>query len=601
MQKHHKSTALTISQFAQNKARGLARKATSWGVLCLVIITLVGVAFYHYKEIKRGMEAMNVGLSQTLGLGGEFIPQQIMRGAISTGNFQGFWVYDKQGNLIAKRAKLSFLNPSIPKSIRIGIESFQVIVFRKAPLSLNNEKIGFILAAYHIPVLPLLFLLLVLVGMIILTSYFLKQSIYGLASDMTKPIIEMTESVNNKKESFIENSRKWNLLEIDKLYETFKDYLKQSKEAEDSLISSAINQRVASIAYKVRHDIKASLYIAENKLNEIPSNLSHVSSTFKSIFKRISNIAEDIPKFEENPSLAFDLQLENERQDIRNCHIASVVNEIANEFATSNLAGKDIKVKTEYKKRSFHLFCKVDIIKFKRVLVNLIKNSFESIQEKGFVEISLSHDDDFLHLFVKDNGKGITESQLRKVGCPGVTFRKEKGTGLGLSSSIDNIKCWNGSLSIESQPELGTQIKISLPLEEEDLLLPTEIFIEPHTEVIVADDDPLYLDLYRKKFSNMAFKKNHVRFSFWSNIRDAKTHLIQLIKKRKNYLFLSDNDFGKQEQRGLELIKELEIIDKSILISTDGANTRLLQECKKVGIPMISKSIVQDLAVTAIG
>ena len=599
MQKHHNQTP-TISQFAQNKAKKLSIRVTIWGILCFIVIALIGSSFYHYTEIKKGMSAVNKGLSQTLGLGGDFIPKQIMKGAISAGNFEGFWIYDNKGNLITKRAILNSLNPREVNSTRIEFHSAQPIIFTKAPLVLNNERIGLTVSAYRIPVYPILSLIFVVSAIITLIAYFLNSSIYELASDIARPIVEITNDINGENKKFIENKKKWNLLEIDQLYETFKEYLKESKKAEESVRLAMVGQQLASIAYKVKHDIKASLYIAENNLNKIPNELSYISTKFKSIFDRICNIADDIPQFEEFQRLQLKTEEEGAHH-LRSCHIASIVNEIVNEFSTSNLDGKDIKFQTQYKRESFHSYCKVDITKFKRTLVNLIKNSIEAIPSKGKVNLLLSNDDDFLYLSIKDNGIGMTEKQLKKTGLAGVTFKKDGGSGLGVSSSIENIKNWKGELKIESANGKGTTVKVLLPLSEENLLLPTQVFIEPNTEVIVADDDPLYLDLYREKFSSDNFKTRGINFTFTDNTKTVEKKLTQLAKENKKFFLLSDQNFGEKEKCGLDIIKDFGAIEKSILISSDGTSPRFLKECEELGVPMISKSIAKDVVFMAIG
>ena len=595
----HPNQILTISQYAKRRAKKLTAKITLWGTLCLTAIVLGGSGLYHYTEIKQGMKSVGEGLSQTVALGGDFIPKHIMKGAISTGNFKGLWIYDNQGNLMAQRVSQP-LDPSGVESIKMSIQSSQLISLCKSSLTLHDEKIGTLVAAYHIPILPIVVLLFIVGLTIIFISYLLNHSLYGLATDLTRPIIEMTWAVRSDKGKITESNKKWDLLEIDKLYETFKSYLKKSEEAEMAKRSAIIDRKVASIAYKVRHDIKASLYIAENKLNKVPNELSHISTTFKSILDRICNIAEDIPKFDKLQKL----QLETEEDGphcLRSCHIGSIVNEIVNEFTTSNLEGKNIEFETQYEKDSFHSYCRVDITKIKRTLVNLIKNSIESIPSKGKINILLSNDDDFLYLSIKDNGVGMTDGQLNKVGQIGVTFKKDLGTGLGLSSSIENIQNWKGKLKIESVHKKGTTIKILLPLSEENLLLPTQVFIEPDTEVIVADDDPLYLDLYREKFSGDDFKKRGISFIFTNNTTTVEKELTRLANKNKKYFLLSDQNFREKEKYGLDIIRDFEAIEKSILISSDGTDPSFLKECEELGIPVISKSIVKDIAFMAIG
>ena len=178
-----------------------------------------------------------------------------------------------------------------------------------------------------------------------------------------------------------------------------------------------------------------------------------------------------------------------------------------------------------------------------------------------------------------------------------MTFKGKNGTGLGLSSAIENINSWNGKIEIDSHFGKGTKIKIILPLEEENILFPTKIFIEPHTDVVVADDDPLYLDLYKTKFSNQNFKDHDINFTFFDHTSLVKCWIEKLKKKGRNYLLLSDQNFGPSQDLGLEVSKELGAQEKSILMTSDATKRELIGKSEKEGISLISKSILDNLEI----
>ncbi|GAH33365.1 unnamed protein product, partial [marine sediment metagenome] len=51
-------------------------------------------------------------------------------------------------------------------------------------------------------------------------------------------------------------------------------------------------------------------------------------------------------------------------------------------------------------------------------ITNLLKNSIDSIRKKGFIEVAVSGDNDFIFISVTDNGSGIDESDMDKVFNP---------------------------------------------------------------------------------------------------------------------------------------------------------------------------------------
>lgn len=538
---------------------------------------------------------MNKGLGSTLGLGGSYIPQHIMNGAIGTGNFQGFWIFDTDGALIDKRTADNALDPPKLNGLKFSLQNGQLLIFKRGPFTYLGQDLGSIVGAYHIPIAPLVSLMGLLAALFILISFIINRSINKLAEDITAPIVDMTNEINHLQR----NQRTWGLTEIDNLYATLKDYLKRSQEAEDKLRSAIVSKKVAFIAYKVRHDIKSSLYLAEGKLNAIPSDLSHITSGLKSIFERIYNIADDIPKFEGLDQFEDEFG-ESEDHDIRNTHIASIAAEIVNDFSTSNLDGKQIDFKLEYENESFHSFAKVDISKLKRVFVNLLKNSVDAISENGVITMILSNDDDNFYISIKDNGLGMTEDQLEQVGRPGVSFKNGQGTGLGLASAIPNVQIWNGTLDIESSVNVGTEIKITLPLAEENFLMPTQIVIEPNTEVIVADDDPLYRNLYEEKLKQDHFKKAQINCVTLVSINEVKDRISALSEAGRRYLLLSDHDYG-EETTGVELVSSLKDSSSSILVSSNGTNPKFLKTCAEASLQVISKSILDRVDFSVAG
>ncbi|MBN2519159.1 MAG: ATP-binding protein [Bacteroidales bacterium] len=98
-----------------------------------------------------------------------------------------------------------------------------------------------------------------------------------------------------------------------------------------------------------------------------------------------------------------------------------------------------------------------------QVLINLIKNSVESIDKKGIIEISARKDSNIsVKIIVSDNGKGISESELENIFIPFYST-KEGGSGIGLSLSQQIIKMHGGDISIRSKENSGTEITILFP------------------------------------------------------------------------------------------------------------------------------------------
>lgn len=106
----------------------------------------------------------------------------------------------------------------------------------------------------------------------------------------------------------------------------------------------------------------------------------------------------------------------------------------------------------------------------KQVLINLIKNAIEAMPEGGTVTIQSQEKNRFAVVSVIDEGCGIEQERLNKLGEPFYTT-KQNGTGLGLMVTKKIIEEHGGIFSIKSELNKGTAVTISFPLNinEEDI------------------------------------------------------------------------------------------------------------------------------------
>ncbi len=104
--------------------------------------------------------------------------------------------------------------------------------------------------------------------------------------------------------------------------------------------------------------------------------------------------------------------------------------------------------------------------KLHQAILNLLANAVDAISEKGEITIETKSQKDRLNIIISDNGCGISGENLKKVMDPFFTTKPPgEGTGLGLSITHSIIQEHEGSLTLQSTPDAGTKVKISLPKE----------------------------------------------------------------------------------------------------------------------------------------
>ena len=93
------------------------------------------------------------------------------------------------------------------------------------------------------------------------------------------------------------------------------------------------------------------------------------------------------------------------------------------------------------------------------VFINMILNSIESIQDKGWIKIEAEESPKVTEIQISDSGSGIPEEYIDKIFDPLITL-KERGTGLGLASCKNIINSHGGKIFVQNNP---TTFTITIP------------------------------------------------------------------------------------------------------------------------------------------
>jgi cell cycle sensor histidine kinase DivJ len=103
------------------------------------------------------------------------------------------------------------------------------------------------------------------------------------------------------------------------------------------------------------------------------------------------------------------------------------------------------------------------------MLLNVVSNAIKFTDAGGLVRISAREADSMIELTIADNGIGISEHDLPKLGHPFVQAdnaynRSHDGAGLGLSVVQGLARLHEGRLEIASKLGQGTTATIVLPV-----------------------------------------------------------------------------------------------------------------------------------------
>lgn len=218
----------------------------------------------------------------------------------------------------------------------------------------------------------------------------------------------------------------------------------------------SVNQLAAGLAHEIRNpltSIKGFIQLMARKPDKVP-NQNHMEI----ILTEINRIDKLVGEFQ---LLTRPLKTPNYVQ----VDIEQLINDVM-VLMESQAVDKSVVLAYINKTSDVLLRKKVYILgdetQLKQVLINLIKNAIEIVDGNGKVNVILSIHEKMAVLTVEDNGIGMPEEIVKKIGTPFFTT-KVSGNGLGLSICYNIIHSHGGEIEVDSEVGKGTKFAITLP------------------------------------------------------------------------------------------------------------------------------------------
>ena len=126
-------------------------------------------------------------------------------------------------------------------------------------------------------------------------------------------------------------------------------------------------------------------------------------------------------------------------------------------------------IKLDYKSNGVPVVVTADNDMLKTVVRNFMSNAIKFSPENASIEISLSTEDDFAKVSVRDHGVGIAPERLSTIFNKGETTYGtggEEGSGLGLQLCQDFASKNGGSCTVESVVGEGSTFSVLVPLKK---------------------------------------------------------------------------------------------------------------------------------------
>lgn len=229
--------------------------------------------------------------------------------------------------------------------------------------------------------------------------------------------------------------------------------ISERKKAEEIMLQSEklsiAGQLAAGIAHEIRNPItaiKGFLQLMQDEFNMKKDFYNIINSEINRIELILSELL----------LLAKPQETKFESKDVR-VILSQVTMLLESEANMSN-----IQLITKIEPDIPSIFC--DENQLKQVFINFLKNAMEAMPNGGEINIEvLKEDQDYITVRFVDQGCGIPEEALSRLGQPFFTT-KEEGTGLGFMISRKIIENHDGNIKITSLVNKGTTIEVRLPI-----------------------------------------------------------------------------------------------------------------------------------------
>jgi signal transduction histidine kinase len=139
--------------------------------------------------------------------------------------------------------------------------------------------------------------------------------------------------------------------------------------------------------------------------------------------------------------------------------------------------GEQFASRAEQADRLFHMNISEDIVQvlgnntqLRQVILNLLENALKFTPRNGSISLGLEHSGKEARLSISDTGIGIPPEDMTHLFerfHRGRNASEYAGNGLGLAIVKAIVTRHGGTVTIQSEPERGTQVQVSIPVSPE--------------------------------------------------------------------------------------------------------------------------------------
>jgi two-component system C4-dicarboxylate transport sensor histidine kinase DctB len=233
------------------------------------------------------------------------------------------------------------------------------------------------------------------------------------------------------------------------------------RRAQDNLIHAtkmaSLGQALAGVAHEINQSLAAlrtyaastQVFLGRADKDRVASNLTTISS----IVERMGELTQHLKSFARKETVA------KQSTDL------TAAIRYGLKLIDYRITADDVQLTIVLPERPVYVVG--NTIRLEQVVVNLVSNALDAMRDHSHrhLTVELFADGGAAVLEVADTGRGIARDMLSSVFDPFYTTKEVgEGLGLGLSISYGIVKDMGGDITVESELNVGTTFRITLPL-----------------------------------------------------------------------------------------------------------------------------------------
>lgn len=588
-----------IRSYSNRKARELLLKINIIGSFILLIVFGYMVVNHYQTKLSYLFDSVQESVAQAIVRGDQHILDNMSKSIEQADDIDAVWVTENTHNQIVGFYSQSVKRESLTNpSTQTWMDGYfmRSIIHHKI-ISNGFGDVGELHLLIHVPALQILFLGTLLLGFFMLISFMVLHTFRRLADQLSKPIIQLSDSITQMKPTDKMNlsAFQYQFSEIKNVAHAFQNLIVKKEESEKLARESLQDATKGRIASVVIHDVKQRLQNAFAAVVSLKrkSNAERELTALSSSLSSIEQIILDIPKVDLShlPLSAATLSPPATSDDMTTAMsypIYPIIKSVIREYQTkSDIEGR--KIHHSIRQSDLSLRAAIEPIKLQRVISNLLSNSFKSLGNTGSVEVIVTNRSGCINISVTDNGNGCNPEDLKKIGTLGFSnFDAKNSSGTGLASCISATQSWGGALKFNSVEGEYFSATIDLPLIDDDSLFADKIQTADKEKIVIVDDDPEIHKKWRARLKGKPIQ------SFYSDLDFQNWYSKQ--HEKSNLAFLFDLRLGGAKD-GIDLAAEVNNEAPKWIVTDNWFDRETLSRCQASGLKILSKELIDEVAV----